>query len=438
MCGHCSKVVKHDLIKPYLEEGTVEVDDMRDDVGKKEDKDKKESSSGSNTNSDNSGANNVTQQSSKSEREIITQQGKAGLEKVKERELEDWLTDIDNVGPQTINRITRVFQNNDTISENPNALFNYLDDELSCSDQLINTLVNTVFAKEREHADLLQSQGFVPAISESGSLQLDGRQSMNGNNQNSQGQGQQQVHQQGVQPQQQQSGDDSLTTEEALQMIQASKEDEQGSRRRGPASDALDTATEEAIQNFAENMGGFFGMAQNLMENTLMAYFEDNPEKLIENMDLIQTFMEDDADTNTTTQQTESKSKENQKIDNAIDDIREEKGLEPNSTGNDHSTSDSDPAFREPEQINASEPEAGENNESSFEPDPGVVGGGGSDDETHKDGPVTQDENWNTANGAEPDYDNDETQQNESESNGDDDEDDWFDEQFGDEVEVEG
>lgn len=445
-CTGCSKVVKHDLIKPYLEEDAVEVNDMRDEVGKDKEEENNNSNSSSKATDDTNPS--MSQSTTPDDREIIRQEGRQGLKRIKKRKLEDWLQSTDGVGGKTLNRVLMVFEEEDMYSEEPDTLFSLLDDELNATSSYINTIVNSVFSPEYDHQDLLQEQGYEPFFAQGGQRQGTGTQDMNrGNNRGQNQNHRQQPTQQGGQAQQQSGGND-LTREEALQMIQAAQsEDDSGSRRRGPATDALDAATEEAIQNMASNMGGFFGMAQNLMENTLMAYFEENPEKLVENMDLIQTFMQDDESSTSTQQQTQSRSQEDEKIDNALDGIREQQGLDTNESGGSTDSSDDNPAFREPSRDNEDTESSNETDESSFEPDPEIMEGGGADPETQGDAPVTQDNNWNTANGAEPNYDEPETQEqdnktssntdNDDTTNKDDGEEDWFDQEFG-EVGAEG
>jgi len=432
-CGNCSRVIKHDTVKPFIEEGVVDVVDKRDDVGKGNSGNSGNSSDSGNSNSDTSSQDNgggsdgsenpMGEKGQIDNREIIRQEGKKGLKKIKKRKLKEWLDSTDGVGPKTLNRILMVFDEEDMYSDSPETLFNLLDDELSATSTYINTIVNSVFSPEHDHQDLLRDQGYTPYFSASNSSPNNGGRQMNrgnGNQYNSNGQNQNQQNQQAQQQSQQQS--QGMTKQEAVEMIKASQEsDDGGSRRRGPATDALDAATEEAIQNMAQNMGGLMGTAQRLLESTLMSYFEDNPEKLVENMDLLQTFMEDGNNQQTGNQSQESESKENQKIDDALDGLREEQGLDSNNGPQTQQQDpvESNPSFRQPEKGASDETVDRQEDEGavdSFEPNDEILNGGG---------PTPDDDIGSVEENNTEDNSNNEPQEAES-----DDEEDWFDKEF--------
>lgn len=397
-CDHCNKVIKHDTVKQYLD--TIPVNDKW--KKKKEEEENNQGQDNSNNNNsqpDNTEANPnpVVSNTGKTDREIISERGREGLKELKESRLREWLATTDGVGEKTENRIIKVFNSDDIHSKNPSALYSLLDDELTASPTYINTMVNNVFAPEYEHEDLLEDHGYTPFFKNGNMGGVQSNQNMSNGFEN-RGQGNSGMTQQGMsqqgqmqqqQPQQYAQESSSLSREEALEMIKASQdEEEQGSRRRGPGTEAIDEATQQAIKNMADNMGGFFGTLQRVGESALMAYFEKHPEKLVENMSLLQAFM--DEDTNAQTQKEEPK--ENLKIDNAIEQAtRQATDGSGNMSGSQQTTFnepqdteskvESHPSFREPD--HSSNTERGTQNndaeqQQGFEPDIDIMEGGGS------------------------------------------------------------
>ena len=318
MCGNCARVQKYDNIEPYLDE--IDVTDQRDSTGKnnsKEEADEPEPETSDDTSSDSQQNPVSNNDGDKTEREIIREEGYEGLRRIKEQKLKEWLATTDGVGAKTEGRILKVFREESMYSEEPSTLYNLLDDELSASPSYINTMVNSVFSPEYEHEDLLEQQGYTPFFRNGGQSNQGGRNNMNGGfngrNGGNQGGGRQNP---GQQQSQGGGGGGGMTREEAVEMIRASSEsNDQGSRRRGPGTEALDEATEQAIKNMADNMGGFFGMLQRVGEEALVQYFKQNPEKLVENMTLLNAFMDEAEDLDNTPQPSE----QDQKIDNAIE-----------------------------------------------------------------------------------------------------------------------
>jgi len=376
-CGSCARVIKYDTVQPHLDE--IPVNDKRNKGGDDKDNSQTESqqSSSNDSGSDDEQGNPVAaQDSGRTDREIIREEGYKGLKRIKEKKLKEWLATTDGVGGKTESRILKVFREESMYSEEPSTLYNLLDDELSASPSYINTIVNSVFSAEYEHEDLLQQQGYTPFFRNGGQSNQGGRNNMNGGYSSGGGgyQGPGGNQQQGQQ-QQGGGGNDGLTREEAMQMIQASQQsDDQGSRRRGPGTEALDEATEAAIKNMADNMGGFFGMLQRVGEEALVTYFRENPEKLVENMTLVNAFM------NETSQQEQDNtpSEQDAKIDSAVQQAMSGGG---GSQQVQEDPVESHSSFRtpshNPEPPNNSGPDHSDD-DSGFEMDPDVMGGGGS------------------------------------------------------------
>lgn len=401
MCGACSKVVKFDDLNPHLDD--LEVVDKRG--GGSDSKSNSANSSNSNNDSSNNSNENVSQDSQgsqeaapeitsntgKSNRDIIRERGREGLKEIKEDKLKQWLATTDGVGSKTENRILMVFRNEEMYSEEPNTLYNLLDDELNASPSYINTIVNSVFSPEYEHEDLLRNQGYTPFFASGGQGGGGmGAQSMgpgnnrnNGYNSQQQGGGGMGGQQQGNQGGQQQTGGD-LTREDLMTAMQASQEQsEGGSRRRGPGTEAIDQATEEAIKNMANNMGGFFGTMQKVAEEALVSYFQQNPEKLVENMTLLNTFMESGNGQN----QENQPSEQDQKIDNAIQQATAGGG----SSQPQQQESQSSQPFRDSEQVGNERDttaQTGSDDSGGFEMDTDVMEGRGPGPEPEPDAGV--------------------------------------------------
>lgn len=430
-CNHCNRVIKHDTVKSHLDEIPVKdkrkknKEDKDDDSEEQEEVDLSEAA-GSNAGSGDGSGSTLT----KTNRDIIREEGHVGLKRIKKDKLREWLATTDGVGGKTENRILMVFESDEMYSSEPTALYNLLDDELNASPSYINTVVNSVFGPEYEHSDLLKRQGYTPFFEPGGGRPGPGGNGMNNgfnNNYNqtpNQGGQQQQFQPQQQQQQQQDSG--GMSYEEALQMIKASKEeDNSGSRRRGPATEAVDQATEEAIRNMAQNMGGFFGTMQQVAEEALLAYFRKHPEKLVENMTLLQAFM------SAGDQEEEEKEEpiENQKIDNALEQAAQNAGI---ADGGTSPQTGSMPTQQQPMATQPG-PSGGnpslQNDEQGFQPDLDIMEGGGPDPGTQSDelgGHPVSENDGEQVDDWDFDSDNDDNSDEESEET------DEFDELFGD------
>lgn len=362
-CDECSMVIAYDDLSPHLDE--IEVDDRRGNLGQqKKRREKKEQEQEQQQDEE-----HITSQSSKSERDIIAERGYEGLKEIKQRKLKKWLAASDGVGGKTESRIMMVFNSDEIYSQEPSALYNLLDDELSASPSYINTIVNNVYAPEYEHSDLLEKQGYQPYFG-NGNDNMNNGFNRNGSNQQNMGQSQQQMQN----AQQSQGGSASLTREEALEMITAAnQQEESGSRRRGPATEALDEATEVAIKSAAENMGGLFGTLQRIGEEALLQYFRENPEKLVDNMALLQAFMGN----NENKQETNNEPAENKKIDDAMNMARQ---VDSTTSSQQASSNGQASAFRYPDEEEDTTQTTQPNNDdttSEFTPDPEIIQSGG-------------------------------------------------------------
>lgn len=297
-CDACSKVVTYDNLAPHLDE--LEVIDKRDQVGKnKEDESNKDSSTEKQeAQQQEQNVSNQEPAGGLDERELIRQRGQEGLKEVKKERLKHWLSVTDNVGSTTESRVVMVFDSDQSYRENPNALYNLLDDELSSSSSYINTIVNQVFQPEHEHADLLEQNGYMPYFENNNAAQ--GRQQMSNQNNNQQGfQPTNPAPQKQSEPQQQQpspepsSSGDSLTKQDMMEVMSAANQQQESSGRQfgDAASEGLNQATEEAIKNMANNMGGFLQAGQEMIREALVEYAKENPEVVVENMDIFQSFL---------------------------------------------------------------------------------------------------------------------------------------------------
>jgi len=251
------------------------------------------------------------QEQSLTERELIFQSGTEGLKQIKKDRLQNWLDNTHGVGGQTESRILMVFERNESVHSSPHVLYNLLDDELNASASYINTMVEDIFAPEREHEDVLSNQGYTPWFRRSGTSQPStqmgfgqGGMGMNqggmGMNQggmgyqNSQGgmrqqggysQGQQQMGQ----PQgQYRQGNEYTERERELEYaLQQEMMGDMEEEERNALVSGLSDATDEALREMASNVGGLAGTFQKVVDEALVQYASDNPEWVIENMGVL-------------------------------------------------------------------------------------------------------------------------------------------------------
>lgn len=245
------------------------------------------------------------------ERELIFQSGTEGLKQIKKDRLQNWLDNTHGVGGQTESRILMVFERNESVHSSPHVLYNLLDDELNASASYINTMVEDIFAPEREHEDVLSNQGYTPWFRRSGTSQPSaqmgfsqggmgmnqggmgmnqggmGYQSSGGSmrQQNGYSQGPQQMGgQQGRNMQGDQYTERERELEYALQqeMMGDMEEDQRNALVSG-----LSDATDEALREMASNVGGLAGTFQRVVDEALVQYASDNPEWVIENMGVL-------------------------------------------------------------------------------------------------------------------------------------------------------
>jgi hypothetical protein len=320
-------VIKYDDVQPHLDE--LEVEDKRE-----QSKTTKSSSDGSSNTTNDTDGDTGSPTHSVNEREKIYQRGTAGLKEIKKARLENWLGTSEGVGSQTEQRILMVFQRNESVSRNPHVLYNLLDDELSASASYLNTMVQDIFVPEEEHGDLLQSQGYTPwynrgasqpsqqmgqnmggPMNATGSTGFspnqnfgspDGQPQPDGNNGGSQGD----------------PGQDTMTRSEAEVMMRQAMEQASDNDERNALLSGLSNATDEALQEMATNVGGLAGTIQKVVDEALVGYARENPQWVIENMDILQKVIgaTDDmpgSDDGSATVE----SKQDKKVDNALDNI---------------------------------------------------------------------------------------------------------------------
>jgi len=313
-CGECNMVISYDDLEPNLDD--LEVVDKRDQVGPnsnvndedpgggdmsadsvpsmKEDipflSGDESSSSPTITQQTNTTSNNMEQEKSNlSEREIIYTRGVEGLKQIKKQRLENWLAQTEGAGAQTQNRILMVFDRNKSITNNPHVLYNLLDDELSASPSYINTMVEDVFEPEREHADILEQNGYTPWYERN----MESTQAMSGQ---MQGMREGQSSSRSFNPGQrgsneQSSGDEQLTKEEAKVMFSQALQQANEQDQRGALMEGLSDATDDAVREMASNVGGLAGTLQRVVDEALVQYARENPEWVIENMGMLQKIL---------------------------------------------------------------------------------------------------------------------------------------------------
>lgn len=342
-CGQCNMVIKYDDVQPHLDE--MEVIDKRGSSGGNngQSNNSGDSGSGQQVQEQNQAANPQPQNHSLNEREKIYQRGTDGLREIKKERMNNWLASTEGVGAQTEQRIMMVFDRNESVHRNPHVLYNLLDDELNASASYLNTMVQDIFAPEEEHADLLTSQGYTPwhnragqggnmnqGMGQGGPMNATGATNFSPGNA---GMNQQQQQQRGMQqggqgqqgqPQQQQNqngGGDSISREEAeMMMRQAVSQSNQEEDRRALLS-GLSDATDEALREMAGNVGGLAGTVQRVIDEALVEYARENPEWVINNMDILQKVLGATEDMDGGGSSEPEQSEEDAKVDNALDSI---------------------------------------------------------------------------------------------------------------------
>lgn len=391
-CGKCNMVIAYDQVQPHLDE--LEVVDKREE----------NSNDGNNSTGDTNASSpegpvqpqegqgqpmsgeeqpSPNPGSTKSEREVIYQRGVEGLREIKKDRLKKWLAETDGVGAQTENRITMVFDRNESVHKNPHVLYNLLDDELSASASYINTIVQDVFAPEEDNSDLLESQGYTPwhrrsnmmgnaqqQAGQGGPMNATGATGFNPSQQaNNAQQQQQQPQQQNQQQNQSSSSDDGISKREAEMMMQQAVSEANSQGNQGALLSGLSDATDEALQSMAENVGGLAGTMQRVIDEALVQYARENPEKIIENMDLINSILEGDAEGGAGAGQ-QNQPEENAKVDNALDNISGGNGGPDNPSRN---TGSQPSQTQSANQYGGNKPQQTTEQTQEPQPDPGIT-----------------------------------------------------------------
>lgn len=433
-CGDCNMVISYEEIQPHLDELNV-IDKRQQSATTKSDEEPNNEDIKDGNPTDNSPSHTLN------ERERIYQRGTNGLREIKKTRLENWLGTSEGVGNQTEQRILMVFERNESVHRNPHVLYNLLDDELNASASYLNTMVEDIFSPEEEHGDLLQSQGYTPWYSRGagqGSRQIGrnvgGPMNATGStgfspNQSFGSQGQQQPpsQQQGSQEPEPQNGgggagEEVMTRDDAEVMMrqamaQANSEDERNALLSG-----LSNATDEALQEMATNVGGLAGTIQKVVDEALVGYARENPQWVIENMDILQKVIgatEDMPGGDDSSSRTEPE--QHQKVDSAIENITSGESSSPQPTVAQSAQPAAEPEPTEPN------PDLDEEylEKSDFDPMAADPDSSDPDDDTEPDTKPMPD--------GEAAKKSEETkQQFESESNETEDEDNSFDEIFGD------
>jgi len=356
-CGKCNMVIKHDTVQPHLDEMVINDKRGGGDSSDNNSNSSNNNSGGSSTQDQKQAQQNQGQQKQPqqvntplSEREKIYQRGTDGLREIKKERLKNWLAQTEGVGAQTEQRIEMVFDRNNSVHSNPHVLYNLLDDEIGGSASYLNTMVQDIFAPEEEHAELLQSQGYTPwsmRNNQGGSMQQQPAQGgpMNATgatgfspNQQNQMQQQQQPQQNRQQPQQNRqqpqqgqqqqqsdnggSGSDGISREEAQMMMQQAVSQTESQQQQNQLLSGLSDATDQALQEMASNVGGLAGTMQQVVNEALVQYARDNPEWVVENLDILQNIIgaTDDVGSNDSGSGTQQ-AQEDAKVDDALSNL---------------------------------------------------------------------------------------------------------------------
>ena len=437
-CGKCNMVIKYDTVQPHLDE--MEVTDKRGGGGSSDN-----NGNGSSGNSGNNSreAQRQAQQNESgggqsqgvntplSEREKIYQRGTDGLREIKKERLKNWLAQTDGVGAQTEQRIIMVFDRNDSVHSNPHVLYNLLDDEIGGSASYLNTMVQDIFAPEEEHSELLQSQGYTPWTmrnSQGGNMQ---QQPAQGGPMNATGatgfspnqQNQMQQQRQPQQGQQQQQSDDSgggsdgISREEAQMMMQQAVNQTENQQQQNALMSGLSDATDKALQEMASNVGGLAGTMQQVVNEALVSYARENPEWVIENMDILQKIIgaTDDMGDGSSGGGTEQ-SEEDAKVDDALSNLggNNSGGSNPsrNTPAQTNTQPQTQPANQQQQQTQETEPQQTHQTQSEVDPMSASP-----DDESEDVKNPDIDESLMGDSGFEPEFDTENFGQEEEEDN---------------------
>lgn len=257
------------------------------------------------------------------ERELIYQKGREGLKQIKKQRLKNWLDNSEGVGPQTENRILMVFERNESVHTNPHVLYNLLEDELTASGSYINTMVEDVFAPEREHEDILSNQGYTPwfrrnNMSGRGGKRQGYSESMGGSMGGQRGFMDGQSRGQGGQTG---GGESGISRREAEEITRRTIQEANEQGRRNALLTGLSDATDEAVREMASNVGGLAGTVQRVVDEALVEYARQNPEWVIENMGILQKILGAANETEEGGEEQDRKAEQDAIVDKALEDI---------------------------------------------------------------------------------------------------------------------
>jgi len=349
-------VIKYDDVQPHLDSITVTDKRAQSQTVSKSEKDEP-------SQADDNSTNNSSPSHSLNEREKIYQRGTDGLKEIKKARLENWLGTSEGVGNQTEQRVLMVFQRNESVHRNPHVLYNLLDDELNASASYLNTMVQDIFAPEEEHGDLLQSQGYTPWYSRGagqassqmggpvgGPMNATGRSGFSpnsgfGSGGNEQSQQQQQPSGGQSEPSPEMDpGDETLTRDDAELMMRQAMAQADSQQERNALLSGLSDATDEALKEMATNVGGLAGTIQKVVDEALVGYARENPQWVIENMDILQKVLGATEDMpGGDSGGGSSEPEQHQKVDSALESITGGNNSSPEPTVAESTTSSPEP-----------------------------------------------------------------------------------------------
>jgi hypothetical protein len=134
--------------------------------------------------------------------------------------------------------------------------------------------------------------------------------------------------------------------EAEMMMSQAMQQAEQQGQRNALLS-GLSDATDEALREMATNVGGLAGTFQKVVDEALVGYARENPEWVIENMDILQKVLGATEDMPGEGQnQAEQKPQQDQKVDDALSNIGNQRGGDRQSASQEPRTTVSEPGGR--------------------------------------------------------------------------------------------
>lgn len=133
-------------------------------------------------------------------------------------------------------------------------------------------------------------------------------------------------------------GSEPLTRDEARALLEETMQTAaQEGGRGGKLREGLDEATETALKNAADNVGGVFGTIQRILDESMVEYARRNPEWVIENIDIITKFMGTAEDASAQgPPQPAPQSEQDARVDSAMQDLEEEPRTPQQTQGREH------------------------------------------------------------------------------------------------------